>query len=128
MTPFGQRSRELRNARGMSLKSMAEALGVSPAYLSALEHGRRGRPTHAMVVAICAHLNIIWDEADELGRLARLSHPRITVDTSGLSARATELANRLAERIRTLPPARIERMLALLDIGKKPKRPQPVRR
>jgi len=99
---------------------MAEALGVSPAYLSALEHGRRGRPTHAMVVAICAHLNIIWDEADELTRLARLSHPRITVDTSGLSARATELANRLAERIRTLPPARIERMLALLDVGKKP--------
>jgi len=81
-----------------------------------------------MVVAICAHLNIIWDEADELTRLARLSHPRITVDTSGLSARATELANRLAERIRTLPPARIERMLALLDVGKKPKQPQPVRR
>ena len=128
MTPFGQRLRELRKARGMALKSMAEALGVSPAYLSALEHGRRGRPTHAMVVAICAHLNIIWDEADELTRLARLSHPRITVDTSGLSARATELANRLAERIRTLPPARIERMLALLDVGKKPKQPQPVRR
>jgi len=128
VTPFGQRLRELRKARGMALKSMAEALGVSPAYLSALEHGRRGRPTHAMVVAICAHLNIIWDEADELTRLARLSHPRITVDTSGLSARATELANRLAERIRTLPPARIERMLALLDVGKKPKQPQPVRR
>jgi transcriptional regulator with XRE-family HTH domain len=121
MTPFGARLRELREARGQPLKAMAEALGVSPAYLSALEHGRRGRPTHALVVAICAYLNIIWDEADELARLARLSHPRITVDTAGLSPRATELANKLAERIATLPPARIEAMLTLLD-GKAPRR------
>ena len=93
---------------------MADALGVSAAYLSALEHGRRGRPTHAMVVAICAQLNIIWDEADELARLARLSHPRITVDTAGLSPAATELANLLAERIHKLAPDRVDRLLDIL--------------
>jgi len=114
MTPFGVRLRQLRAERGIALKDMAEALGVSAAYLSALEHGRRGRPTHAMVVAICAQLNIIWDEADELMRLARLSHPRVTVDTGGLSAEATELANLLAERIRKLPPERIARLLELV--------------
>jgi transcriptional regulator with XRE-family HTH domain len=114
MTPFGIKLRQLRAARGIKLMDMADALGVSAAYLSALEHGRRGRPTHAMVVAICAQLNIIWDEADELMRLARLSHPRITVDTAGLSAEATELANLLAERIRKLPPERVERLLDLL--------------
>ena len=114
MTPFGVRLRQLRQERGMSLKDMADALGVSAAYLSALEHRRRGRPTHAMVVAICALLNIIWDEADDLVRLARLSHPRVTVDTAGLSPAATELANLLAERIRKLPPERIERLLDLL--------------
>jgi transcriptional regulator with XRE-family HTH domain len=114
MTPFGVRLRQLRAERGISLKQMAEALGVSAAYLSALEHGRRGRPTHAMVVAICAQLNIIWDEADELARLARLSHPRVTVDTAGLSPAATELANLLAEHIRKLPPERVERLLEIL--------------
>jgi transcriptional regulator with XRE-family HTH domain len=114
MTPFGERLRALRAERGIKLKTMAAALGLSAAYLSALEHGRRGRPTHALVVAICAQLNIIWDEADELARLARLSHPRITVDTAGLSPEATELANLLAERIRKLPPASVARMLELL--------------
>ncbi|HEY5209791.1 MAG TPA: helix-turn-helix domain-containing protein [Stellaceae bacterium] len=128
MTPFGERLRTLREARGLPLKSMAEALGVSPAYLSALEHGRRGRPTHALVVAICAYLNIIWDEADELARLAHLSHPRVTVDTAGLAPRATELANRLAERIATLPPARIEKLLALIDDSAGPKAPRKVTR
>jgi transcriptional regulator with XRE-family HTH domain len=114
VTPFGERLRQLRAERGIQLKDMAEALGVSAAYLSALEHGRRGRPTHAMVVAICAQLNIIWDEADELMRLARLSHPRITVDTAGLSPAATELANLLAERIRKLPPEHVAQLLEIL--------------
>ncbi len=120
MTPFGVRLRQLRDERGIALKDMAEALGVSAAYLSALEHGKRGRPTHAMVVAICAQLNIIWDEADELMRLARLSHPRVTVDTGGLSAAATELANLLAERIRKLPPERIARLLELVKTAPVP--------
>lgn len=114
MTPFGIKLRAIRAKRGIRLKDMAATLGVSAAYLSALEHGRRGRPTHAMVVSICAQLGIIWDEADELMRLARISHPRITVDTAGLSAEATELANLLAERIRKLPPARVARLLELI--------------
>ncbi|HXQ53245.1 MAG TPA: helix-turn-helix domain-containing protein [Stellaceae bacterium] len=124
MTPFGVRLRQLRAERGIALKDMAEALGVSAAYLSALEHGRRGRPTHAMVVAICAQLNIIWDEADELARLARLSHPRVTVDTAGLSPTATELANLLAERIRKLPPERIDRLLDILKSATAPVAPR----
>ena len=114
MTPFGEKLRQIRAERGWSLKQMAEGLGVSPAYLSALEHGRRGRPAHPMVVAICAQLNIIWDEADELLRLARISHPRVTVDTAGLTPAATELANLLAERIRKLPPDRVNRLLDIL--------------
>src|SRR5258707_13049042 len=80
-----------------------------------------------MVVAICAQLNIIWDDADELHRLARLSHPRITVDTAGLSPAATELANLLAERIRKLPPERVERLLDLLKSAPTAK-PPPRRR
>jgi transcriptional regulator with XRE-family HTH domain len=122
MTPFGEKLRALRAERGIPLKAMAAALGLSAAYLSALEHGRRGRPTHALVVAICAQLNIIWDEADELARLARLSHPRVTVDTAGLSPEATELANLLAERIRKLPPATIANLLELLKSEPAPPR------
>ena len=124
MTPFGVKLRAIRAERGMTLKEMAESLGVSPAYLSALEHGRRGRPAHPMVVAICAQLNIIWDDADELLHLARLSHPRVTVDTAGLRSEATELANLLAERIRKLTQGEIAAMLAILKNapGAKPPR------
>ena len=111
MTPFGEKMREFRAGRGLQLKDMAAGLGVSPAYLSALEHGRRGRPSRVLVNQICQYFHIIWDQAEELERLARVSHPKITVDTSGLSAEATELANLLAERIADLDDATIERLL-----------------
>ena len=117
MTPFGARLREIREARGMTLKSMAAAIGVSPAYLSALEHGRRGRPTWDLLQRIIGHLNIIWDEADELVRLADLSHPRIVIDTEGLSPKATELANRLAECIGSLDEERLDQLIDL--VGKR---------
>ena len=122
MTLFGLKLRELRRGKGVSQKEMAAALGVSAAYLSALEHGRRGKPTWAMVQKIIGYFNIIWDDADELIRLARLSHPRVTVDTAGLAASATELANLLAERIRKLPPDTVERLLAILKSEKLPER------
>lgn len=114
MTPFGRRMRELRAARGATLQQMAAALDVSPAYLSALEHGRRGRPSRTRVHQICQFFNIVWDEADELQRLARLSHPRVTVDTSGLAPEATELANELAQRIRKLPRNKVKALLETL--------------
>ena len=116
MTPFGAKLRELRAARGVSLKSMASALGVSAAYLSALEHGRRGLPTWFLVQRTIVFFNIIWDEAEELERLAQVSNPRVVVDTSGLTPRATELANRLAKEIGHLDDAAIEAVLGLLPI------------
>jgi len=111
MTPFGKKLREMRRAKGVTLTEMALALEVSAAYLSALEHGKRGRPSLLLQHQICAYFNIIWDEAEALQRLARISHPRVTVDTSGLSPEATELANLLAERISDLPDDVVARML-----------------
>ncbi|MEX2249375.1 MAG: helix-turn-helix transcriptional regulator [Parvibaculum sp.] len=121
MTPFGKKLRELRRARGVTMKEMAAALRVTPAYLSALEHGKRGRPSWRLVQAIVDYFNVIWDEAEELERLARLSHPRIVIDTSGLAPEATEAANRLAEEIAELGPVEIARLLAILDGRKRRK-------
>lgn len=114
MTPFGARMRALRQGRGVRLKDMAEALNISSAYLSALEHGRKGTPSPMLVRQICGYFGIIWDEAEELESLARLSDPRVVIDTGGLSPRATLAANLLARRIATLDAAAVESLLALL--------------
>ncbi len=118
MTPFGEKMRKLRADRGITLKQMSAAIGVSSAYLSALEHGKRGRPGWHLIQRIIAYFNIIWDEAEEVTRLARISHPRITIDTSGLNPLATELANRLADDIGKLEPQTLSELLHVLSAKK----------
>lgn len=108
MTPFGIKVRELRAHRGITLKRMADDLGMSSAYLSALEHGRRGRPAPGMIMQVCGYFDLIWDETEELKRLAELSHPKVVVNTAGLSPKATELANLLARHIRDLDVETVE--------------------
>ncbi len=115
MTPFGERVRQLRRERGLMLKDMAAHLGVSSAYLSALERGERGKPTWTLLQGVLQYFHIIWDEADELTRLADLSDPRVKIDTAGADPKATLLANRLAREIRNLSEGELEDMLAILD-------------
>lgn len=114
MTPFGNRIRELRARHNVTLTEMATALQLSPAYLSALEHGHRGRPSPGLVQQICGYFNLVWDEVDDIKRLAQLSHPKVTVDTAGLEPDATRLANLLSERIAGLSDDQLTRMLSIL--------------
>ena len=104
MTPLGEKLRAMRDERGVTLKEMAAALQVSSAYLSALEHGRRGKPTFTLLQKIIAYFNVIWDDAEELQRLAEMSDPKVSIDTAGMPPEATELANRLARDIGRLEP------------------------
>ncbi len=114
MTPFGRKLRQLRAGKRCQLKDLARALKVSSAYLSALEHGRRGKPSPGLVQQVAAYFNLAWDQVDELKALADLSDPRVVVDTGGLSPEATELANTLSARIGHLDEDDIAKLLMLL--------------
>ena len=115
MTPLGVRLREMRAERGVTLKEMAHAIGVSPAYLSALEHGKRGAPTWFLVQRIIVYFNIIWDAAEDLCRLAQSSDPRIKIDTSGAMPEATAFANLLARSIAELVGDDFSKMTEIIE-------------
>lgn len=115
MTPFGQKIRQLRKDRGLNQKQMAAGLGVSPAYLSALEHGHRGRPSWAIVQKIISYFHLIWDDAEEVEELARLSNPKITVDTAGLSVEAVVFINQLSQKIGHLSAEKICELSDILN-------------
>lgn len=118
MTPFGEKLRALRQARGVLLKDMAAELQVSAAYLSALEHGRRGAASAGLVHQVCQFFGLIWDDADELTALAKQSRPRLKLNSAGLTAAQTALANRLARELRNLDPETVTAMQALLDAAR----------
>ncbi|QJE71778.1 helix-turn-helix transcriptional regulator [Aerophototrophica crusticola] len=114
MTPFGERVRQLRARKGVQLKEMAAELEISSAYLSALEHGHKGVPSPMLVRQICGYFGLIWDEAEELERLAALSDPRVVVDTAGLTPDHTLAANLLSRRIAKLDADTVGTLLDLL--------------
>lgn len=115
MTPFGEAVRRLRAERGVSQKQMADAIGVSAAYLSALEHGHRGKPSFDFLQRVAGYFHIIWDEAEELFEIANLSDPRVIIDTVGLPAEHTAFANRLARSIGMMDTETIEQLQAIID-------------
>ena len=87
MTPLGAKLRAAC-ARSAACRSRTwrGRCNVSSAYLSALEHGHRGKPTFTLLQRMIAYFNVIWDEAEELQRLAELSDPKVTIDTGGHGA------------------------------------------
>jgi transcriptional regulator with XRE-family HTH domain len=115
MTPFGAKLRALRAQRGILQREMAAALAVSPAYLSALEHGRRGAPSAGLIHQISDYFGLIWDDADELRALAKMSRPRLKLNAAGLTPEQTALGNRLARDLRNLDPETVAALHKILD-------------
>ena len=113
MTPFGVKIRDWRQRKNRTLHQQAEMLGVSAAYLSALENGTRGRPSVVLVDQICVWLGLIWDDAEELKQLAALSHPKPTINARGHSAESIYMVNLLAQNIDRLSD---DDCLAITDI------------
>lgn len=68
MGQFGERLKAIRTARNLSQADLAQLLGVSGAYISALENGKKQPPPHALVIGLASILNV---DADELWRLAK---------------------------------------------------------
>ena len=104
MTPFGLKMREWRRVYNLTQQEQATFLGVSKAYISALETGSRGKPSAIFVDQVCVWLGLIWDDAEDLKRLASLSHPKPSIDVRGHTADAVYLSNVLAQNIGRLSP------------------------
>ena len=102
MTPFGLKLKSLRKEKKVSITELAKTLKISTAYLSMLENGKRGRPPDGMVELICAYFDLIWDNAEELKYLAKISDINVQINTKYLSINATTLTNVLKNNIRWL--------------------------
>jgi len=55
MQTFGQRIRELREKKDLSLRELAKKIGVSAAFLSDVELGRR-YPSEKVLIGVAQHL------------------------------------------------------------------------
>lgn len=94
----GRALRRARERAGVSLEALAKRAGCAKSYLSAIENGRKGPPSEAMLHRLARALDV---DADELLALRRWScTPReVRRELTGLAVRNVA-ARRLAEIVR----------------------------
>ncbi|MFL5672872.1 MAG: helix-turn-helix domain-containing protein, partial [Chloroflexota bacterium] len=118
---MGERLREARRARNLSLRTLAERLGVSPSLISQIETGR-ANPSVSTLYAIAAELDVSLDELlfnDRRAPEPELVAPvRPGVPTGGTMAAAPPL-QRAADRhsIRLASGVLWERLTTLSEPG-----------
>jgi transcriptional regulator with XRE-family HTH domain len=96
LTPFGKALRKLRIDRDMLLKTMAEGASVTPAFLSAIEAGKKPIPSY-LVGRLAQWMRLNDPETEELRHAAAMSAAFVQIPLSPASSMfdrslATQLA------------------------------------
>ena len=115
LTPFGEKCREIRKAKGMLLIEMAHVAGVSPGFLSLVETGRKPIPER-LVPSLVTNLDLTPRQGQELINAAALSakHYRIQMLDDALPI-DRELAHALETGFAKMTPQKKQMMLKLLE-------------
>lgn len=114
VTEFGKFLRKIRIDRTEYLKDMAEKLGVTSSYLSAVENGKRNA-TEALVRKICKLYGLSPDEARNLQYLAAISNQEVQINIKNESALKKELAVSFARRFSKMNNEQIQKIYEILE-------------
>lgn len=114
VTQFGRYIRKLRIDHGMILKDLADALGVSSSYISAVELGKKNIPD-SFIEKLVVRFGIPASERDELNRIASESQPQVKIDLKESSPNEREVVMAFARKYRHLTTDQQKRLKQLLE-------------
>ena len=113
-TEFGKKLQQLRQLGGMTLHDVAQKMGVSTAFLSAIENGRKRVPDD-FVGKVGAVLPVARQQADELEALASQARQQVVVPLPQASRKDADLATVLARKFNSLSEAQKDRIREIID-------------
>lgn len=116
MTPFGKFMRNLRTEKGLLLKDIADMLEVTSAYLSALEHGKKGPPGAALISKLENALKLTTEQRKELRSAVRDSTSSMEIPSKATPF-AFETANAFARKLPNLSEQQLRKIKTILDQG-----------
>jgi transcriptional regulator with XRE-family HTH domain len=100
LTPFGIAARKLRLDKGMRLLDLAQLMGCSASFISAIETGRKAIPD-GYVVRVSRAMNLTPPEIRSLRRAADQARKEVRLDK--LPAEQRELVAAFARRLDDIP-------------------------
>jgi len=101
MTPFGIYLRVLRARKNITLKELAEHLGLNPSYLSMLEHGKKGKPSSQLISDVTNYFSLSKEQAVMLRSAASNSESTIKIPSQA-SPGEYELVHEIIKRLHHL--------------------------
>lgn len=116
LTRFGKQLRTLRIEYDQRLKDMADKLGVTAAYLSAVENGKRKVPD-SWISTLTNSYGLSNEEACKLQELAYEEEHKTSVKISFENASESEidLAMSFARRFKNLSDEQVNELQKILD-------------
>lgn len=114
LTEFGKCLRCLRINNGQLLKEMAETLKVTPAYLSAIENGKRN-PTNEIITKLFNAYDLDNEQREEISDSFAKTLKEITIDMSSSSDIQCNLGLVFARKIDSLTEDQISEIKKILD-------------
>ncbi|WP_114192495.1 helix-turn-helix domain-containing protein [Edaphovirga cremea] len=118
LTPFGKTVRKIRIDLGITLKSMAEAMGMTSSYLSAIETGKR-TVTKPILDSIINFFNASPEQKEELLKAARDSQQTVEINLSGRGENARQVAMAFARNFDELSDTDFAKLRNLLNKNNK---------
>lgn len=118
-TQFGKILRKIRIDQGLLLKDMADAFGVSSAYLSSVETGKK--PVSDDLVKRAAAFLRLDPESDEYAELqdaAAISRGEVSMSTSGPTPKHQEAVLAFARNFERLNQSDLDRILGMLGTAR----------
>lgn len=114
LTEFGKLLRKLRIDHDKTLGDLAEKIGVSAAYVSAIETGKKPVTTQ-FLVQVQRALGLNEPEMRGLEQTAARQVKDVTMPMGAKSDRARELAVAFARRFESMSNEEVERVFERLD-------------
>lgn len=118
ITPIGKFLRKLRIDTGEILKDMAEKLHVSPAFLSAVENGKKKMPS-TWNSTICILYQLSADQRAEFTKAIAATEESVTLDLTTFSFPQKEAAISFAREFPTFSDKELEALQIFLKRGDK---------
>lgn len=118
VTSFGKFLRNLRMDIGELLLNMADKLGVSPAFLSGVENGKRKIP-EGWLSKIAALYGLSEEQNEKMKAAYYDSNNEIEIGLHDLQRNQRDLAIAFARKLNSIPDSDISRILNILNKEKK---------
>jgi transcriptional regulator with XRE-family HTH domain len=111
LTDFGKALRKLRIEQGEKMQDMANAIGVSVSFLSAIETGAKSVPMEK-VEKIITRYDLKGAEARELHSLAAKSKAMVRIK---VRPESRQLVTAFARKVKDLSPSKRHAILQILE-------------